>query len=69
VTEEQPSTTKGGGGAGLPPWMNALAALVVLGLLVYSVVVLGTEGVGLTTVLGGMVAGLFGLNKFIKGGE
>lgn len=60
-----PTRTTGPGSNGLPPWINALAALVALGLLVYSVVVLGPEGYPTTVVVGGLLAGLFGINRLL----
>lgn len=56
-------------GDGLPVWVNITAVLVLLGLLSYSVLVLGTEGVPVSTIIGGLLAAQFAVNKFLKGGE
>lgn len=56
---------------GLPLWLTITGVLVLLGLLVFNVIVYGDKGYPTTMVLGGLLGGLFGLDKLIKrnGGE
>lgn len=57
---------------GLPLWLTILAALVVLGLLAYNVLVFGPDGYPTTVVLGGLFGAIFGVDRFLKnrsGGE
>lgn len=51
---------------GLPAWLTATVVVTLLGLLAYSVIVLGPEGLPLSVMLGGLLAGYGGINQFIK---
>lgn len=59
------------GESGLPLWLTITCVLVLLGSLVFNVIAYGDEGYPTTMVLGGLLGGLFGLDKLIKrsGGE
>lgn len=57
--------------SGLPLWVTITGVLVLLGLLTFNVLAYGDKGYPTTVVLGGLLGGLFGLDKLLKrrGGE
>lgn len=50
----------------LPLWVTVTVVLTILGLLVYSVVVIGPEGYPLSVMLGGLLGAYAGLRELLN---
>lgn len=54
------------GGEGFPSWLTTTIVLVILGLLVYTVVVVGKEGYPVSMMLGGLLGAYRGADELLK---
>lgn len=52
----------------LPGWVTITVVLTLLGLLVYSVVVMGPEGYPVTVVVGGLLGAYAGIRELLNRG-